>query len=183
MTDPPELAVEVAESMREGDVAALTRSALYRRVKDEADADELDHAAVRAALEDAGWDYGRHLYVHREGIAGRVGEIALSFRESGRLLVTHREVCERVAANPDRQQIEGWEKAPFVDHTVAGFEAAGWLTHTIDGADTRVYVYPLLEAIRDEHPSGRFWRSPEQLFGYYLSRSVIAAVGDWHPPV
>lgn len=178
MTDLPELAVEVAESMREDGAPALTRPALYRRVKDEADADELDHAAVRAALDDAGWDYGRHLYVHREGIVERIDEIATSFRESGRLLVTHSEVCERVAADPERMQLEGWQKGPFVDHTVAGFDAAGWLTDTIDGADTRVYVYPLLAAIRDEHPRGRFWRSPEELFGYYLSTSVTAALSE-----
>lgn len=171
-----ETAVSIASDHREDGTVVVPRPVLYRRVKDAADAEGIDHQTVRAAMAEAGWEYGRHLYFHPDELADRVAELAGTFREHGRLLVTHREVCDRIAESDDRVGVEGWQKGPYVEHVTAAFEAAGWLTDTIDGATSRVYVYPLFAAIRDEHPQGRFWHSPAELFGYYISTSVTAAI-------
>lgn len=176
MTEGAEMAVELARDLREDDVAVITRPTLYGRVRDEAELDALDHAAIESALAEEDWVYGRHVYFHAEGLADRLEGITETYREEGRLLVTHREVCDRIAGGEDRGGVEGWQQGPFVERVIEAFTEHGWLTDTIDGADARAYVYPLLDAIRDEHPRGRFWRSPEELFGYYLATSVTAAI-------
>lgn len=177
MTADGVAAVTIVEELHAEGQPVVTRPALYRRVKDETDSESIDHAAVKAALADEGWEYGRHLYFHADGLADRIAEIATAYRDEGRLLVTHRQLCDRLAGEA-RGGVEGWQKGPFVEQVTAAATAAGWLTDTFDGAGTRVYVYPLLDAIRDEHPSGRFWRSPEELFGYYLSQSATDAATD-----
>lgn len=178
MTAPTDAAVEIASDLRDDGSVVVVRPALYRRVREETDGEDLDHRAIREALAADGWEYGRHLYFDAEALGERVSDLAEGYREEGRLLLIHREVCDRLAGGDDRKKVEGWTKGPFVDAVTEGFAAAGWHTDTVDGADSRVYVYPLLAAIRDEHPRGRFWRSPEELFGYYLSQSVTAAIEE-----
>jgi hypothetical protein len=175
MTDPADAAVERAESLREDGVPAVARPDLYRRAKADAEADTIDHATAEAAMTEAGWEYGRHVYVDPDALESRTAEMAETLRESGRLLVTHRQVRDRLAGEEAGADVAGWQRGPFVEHVVAAFESAGWIADTVEGASSRVYVYPLLDAIRDEHPEGRFWRSPEELFGYYLSKSATAA--------
>lgn len=176
MTAATDEAVELAAGFREEGTVVVSRPVLYRRAREETEAEGIDHEAVREAMSEAGWEYGRHLYFDAEALGDRIAELAASYREAGRLLLTHREVCDRLAGSEDRTKVEGWTKGPFVEAATAAFADAGWPTDTIDDADSRVYVYPLLEAIRDEHPRGRFWRSPEELFGYYLQASVGAAI-------
>lgn len=176
MSDVPEAAVDIATALADDGAPVVTRPALYRHAKDAADSETVDHGAVLAALEGEGWDYGRHLYFQPAVLAEQVVTVVEDYRERGRLLLTHREVCDRLAEDEDRTDVEGWNKGPFVEHVTEGFAGAGWLTDTIDGSTSRVYVYPLLQAIRDEHPRGRFWQSPAELFGYYLSTSVTRAV-------
>ena len=173
-----EAAVERAESLRADGVPAVARPDLYRRAKAEAEAATTDHATAEAAMAEADWAYIRYVYVDPDALESRMAEMAETLRESGRLLVTHRQVRDRLAGEKAETDVARWQRDPFVDHVVAAFESAGWIADTVEGASSPVDVYPLLEAIRDEHPEGRFWRSPEELFGYCLSTSATAAAED-----
>ena len=184
MEEIRETAAETATDLEDSGVVAAARPEVYRNIKRQLDIGQIDHEHVRGGFEDAGWVYSRHLYFHPEGLAERVAEIGDELRAEGRVIADHREVCDRLVGVEDtdesREQVTGWEQGAFVEALAEAFEETGW---TVDetgtgGRTKRFYFLPLFELFERHHPDGSWPLSTAELFAYYLSSSVTAALGD-----
>jgi len=171
MSDVQETAAAVAEDLSKSDVVVQTRPAVHRQVKRRIDVEHVSLDAVRDGFAEAGWTYDRHLYYDPEAVATRAAALAETYREDdARLLLSHVEVCDRLADDEERQRVAGWESGDFVDLVVETFAERGWETETHDGA--RFYQFPLYRVFEENHPDGRGGRSTAALFGDYVATSM-----------
>jgi hypothetical protein len=171
MSDLRETAAAVAEDLTRSDVVVQTRPAAHRQVKRRVDVDRVSLDEVRAGFRGEGWTYDRHLYFDPEGVATRAAALAATYRESeGRLLVTHGELCDRLAGGDERQRVTGWEQGDLPALCGDAFEDRGWQVVDADGA--RAYHFPLYRVFRENHPEGRAGRSTAALFADYVATSM-----------
>lgn len=171
MSDLQATAADVAEDLSKSDVVVQTRPAVHRQVKRRIDVEHVTLDAVRDGFAEMGWQYDRHLYFDPDAVAARAADLATEYREvEGRLLLSHPEVCDRLAGDEERQRVSGWESGDFADVVVEAFEARGWHVETHDR--TRFYQFPLYRVFEENHPNGRGGRSTAELFGDYVATSM-----------
>lgn len=158
-------------------IVLLPRSAVVRAIKDRSDA-SVDHDTVRAAFEDEGWAYSKHLYYNPEELVERTGTIVESLRNTGRLVVAETEVLDRVADPTPVGGESGWRKSDAIDQIREVATESDWVVEraTKPYSNTtreRVFYYrPLRDAVATEHPNGRGAFSTTDIFSWYLSQSV-----------
>jgi hypothetical protein len=168
----------VTETYRADGVTVLPRSAVVRELKDHSADVSVAHEDVRAAFEEAGWAYSKHLYYQPEGLAERAGVIADSLRTSGRLLVSEPDVLDRVADPTPSGTEPGWKDSDAVDIVREQFAAAGWERKRAtkpesNSTASRVFYFrPLRDVVGSEYPNGSGQFTTDDLFSWYLAQSV-----------
>lgn len=178
--DVHETAAELATDFEQSETVAIERSAVVKELKRRLDVATIDHDAVRAGFEDAGWTYGRHLYFAADAVTDRVHGVVDELRSEGRLLVTHDEVCDRVVDDEQqpRDDIKGWSRGPFAETVADAFAETAWRVDALerDGTSRRVYTLPLYAVFERNHPRGERPLSRSELFSHYLAVSVDDAI-------
>ncbi len=174
-------AEELAEDLAASDRVVVSRPAATRTLKDELEAERVEHATLRAGFEDAGWTYDKHLYYREDALAERAAELGDEYRGSGRLLISHSELlADLIDPDVDIDDVAGWRTGGFVETLADAFTGEGWRVDTVgEGAtEQRLYLYPLFSALREEHPKGRYPMNQSELLAYYLAESVEEAISE-----
>lgn len=172
-----DIVATLTDEYRADGIVLLPRSAVVRNIKDRSDA-SVDHDSVRAAFEDQGWAYSKHLYYHPEELTDRAGTIVDSLRNAGRLVVAETEVLDRVADPTPVGTETGWRQSDAIDQVRQVATESDWEVERAtkpysNSTRERVFYYrPLRDAVATEHPNGRGAFSTTDIFSWYLSQSV-----------
>lgn len=168
----------LTETYQDEGVVILPRSAVVRELKDHSADVSVAHEDVRAAFEEAGWTYSKHLYYQPDDLADRAAVIADSLRTSGRLLVAEPEVLDRVADPTPGGTEPGWKESTAVDIVREQFADDGWARkratkpYSNTTASRMFYFRPLRDVVGTEHPRGSGQFTTDDLFSWYLAQSV-----------
>lgn len=180
-----EAAVDLANDLAADDIVVLSRPDVNHRLKAELDVSKVDHDTVSEAFAEADWTYSRHLYYYPEGLEAAVSDLAADLRAEGRLLVTHDDVCDRLAATDEagethRDHVTGWKQGGFDELVRETLDGAEWRHETVEkrGHELRVYLRPLYAVFEESHPGGESPLTTAELFSHYLSSSMASALED-----
>lgn len=168
----------LTETYRKEGVVILPRSAVVRELKDHSADVSVAHEDVRAAFEDEGWAYSKHLYYHPSELTERADTLAESLRTASRLLISEPDVLDRVAEPVPSGTEPGWRDSEAVDIVREQFGDAGWSIERAtkpysNSTASRVFYFrPLRDAVGSEYPRGNGQFTTDDLFSWYLSQSV-----------